>query len=67
MLSKLRFLKFKKFVTRSGFGEFQLTQMSLNIKTFRYLNQRFGSKTVCEIFLTFVFYLNYSVLSTLSK
>ena len=33
MLSKLRFFKFKKLVTRSVFGELQLTQMPLNFKT----------------------------------
>ena len=32
--SKLRFSGFKKFVTRSVFGELQLTQISLNFKTF---------------------------------
>ena len=30
---KLRFSKFRKFVTRLVFGEVQLTQMSLNFKT----------------------------------
>ena len=29
---KLRFSKFKKFISRSMFGEFQLTQISLNFK-----------------------------------
>ena len=33
MFSKLRFSGFKKFVTRSVFGELQLTQKSLNFKT----------------------------------
>ena len=32
--SKLRFPRFKKFVTRSVFGELQLTQISLNFKSF---------------------------------
>ena len=32
--SKLRFSGFKKLVTRLVFGELQLTQMSLNFKTF---------------------------------
>ena len=32
-ISKLRFSGFKKFVTRSVFGELQLTQISLNFKT----------------------------------
>ena len=31
--SKLQFSGFKKFVTRSDFGELQLTQISLNFKT----------------------------------
>ena len=31
--SKLRFFKFKKFFTRSVFGELQLMQISLNFKT----------------------------------
>ena len=31
--SKLRFSRFKKFVTRTVFGEIQLTQMSLNFTT----------------------------------
>ena len=31
--SKLRFSKFKKFFTRSVFGELQLTRISLNFKT----------------------------------
>ena len=31
--SKLRFSEFKKFVTRSVFGELQLIQISLNFKT----------------------------------
>ena len=30
---KLRFFKFKKFITMSVFGELQLTQISLNFKT----------------------------------
>ena len=35
MFSKLRFSGFKKFVTRSAFGELQLTHISLNFKTSR--------------------------------
>ena len=47
--SKLRFSKFKKCVFRSVFGEFQLTQVSLNFWNFllQFKNQRSGSKTVC--------------------
>ena len=35
--SKLRFSKFKKLVTRSVFGELQLTQISLNFKILKLL------------------------------
>ena len=47
--SKLRFSGFKKFVTRSVFGELQLTQISLNFKNFllQLKNQRSLSKIVC--------------------
>ena len=31
-LSKLQFFKFKKFVSRSAFGELQLTHVSLNFQ-----------------------------------
>ena len=41
-LSKLRFSGFKKFVTRSIFGELQLTQISLNLQTSR-RNLKIGS------------------------
>ena len=34
MYSKRRFSKFKKFVSRSVFGDFQLTQISLNFQNF---------------------------------
>ena len=53
MFSKLRFSGFKKFVTRSVFGELQLTQISLNFKnSCCNLNsccnyQTSGSETVC--------------------
>ena len=33
MFSKLRFCVFKKFITRSVFGELQLMQLSLNFRT----------------------------------
>ena len=33
LFSKLRFPKFKKFVSRSVFGELQVTQISLNFQT----------------------------------
>ena len=49
MLSKLRFSGFKKFVTRSAFGELELTQISFNFKT-SCCNLKIrpsGSKTVC--------------------
>ena len=39
---KLRFSKFKKFVTRSAFGELQFTQISLNFESF--LQFRSGSR-----------------------
>ena len=34
MFSKLQFPGFKKFATRSVFGELQLTKISLNFQTF---------------------------------
>ena len=53
-LSKLRFCRFKKRVTRSVFVELQLTQISLNFKTSccnlgaNFLGAKLlGSKTVC--------------------
>ena len=47
---KLRFSKFKKFVSRSVFGELQLTQISLNYKT-PCCNLKIGSgnQTVCGV------------------
>ena len=53
-LSKLRFSGFKKFVTRSVFGELELRQISLNFKIsccnlkFRHLGA-----TLCAAFLLF--------------
>ena len=52
--SNLRFSKFKKFVTRSVFGELQLTQIPLNFKT-SCCNLKFrglGTK-LCAVFLLF--------------
>ena len=51
---KLRFSVSKKFVTRSVFGEFQLTQISLNFKTSRcsLKTQGLGAKQ-CVAFLLF--------------
>ena len=52
--SKLRFSGFKKFVTRSVFGELQLTQISLNFKIFccNLKFRGFGAK-LCVAFLLF--------------
>ena len=53
--SKLRFSKFKKFVSRLVFGQLQLTQISLNFKTSCCnLKIRSGSKTVCGFSIIFV-------------
>ena len=54
---KLRFSKFKKFVSRSVFGELQHEQISLNFQTSccNFKNQRSGSKTVCGF--TIILYL----------
>ena len=50
MFLKRRFSKIKKFVTRSVFGELQLTQISLNFKDFllQLKNQRSENKKVCR-------------------
>ena len=58
--SKLWFSGFKKFVTRSAFGEFQLTQISLNFKRsclnlLELKNQRSGSKTMCGFSVILVY------------
>ena len=55
-LSKLRFSKFKKFVTRLIFGELQLTQMSLNPESSccNLKNQRPGIKTVFDFTIILV-------------
>ena len=54
--SKLRFSGFKKFVTRSVFGELQLTQISLNFKTSccNLKIRSLGAK-LCVAFLLFYF------------
>ena len=56
MFSKLPFSKFKKFVSRSDFGELQLMQISLNFQIFLlpYKNKKYGSKTVCGISIILV-------------
>ena len=53
MFSKLRFSGFTKFVTRSVFGELQLTQISLKNVLLQLKNQTSGSQTMCgfSIFL----------------
>ena len=49
---KLRFSKFKKFITMSVFGELQLTQISLNFKTSCWnLKIRVLGAKLCEAFL----------------
>ena len=66
--SKLRFSKCKKFVPRSVFWELQLTQISLNFKTF-YCNLKkktfksFYCNCVC-LFYYFNFKRNYDVLKS---
>ena len=52
--SKLRYFGFKKFITRSVFGELQLTQISLNVKTSCYsLKVRGLGAKLCVDFLLF--------------
>ena len=52
--SKLRFSGFKKFLTRSIFGELQLTKISLNYETSCcYLNIRGLGAKLCVVFLLF--------------
>ena len=54
MFSKLRFSGFKKFVTRSVFGDLQLTLIPLIFKTSCCnLKRRSGSKTVCGFSIFF--------------
>ena len=57
--SKFQFSKFKKFVSRSVFGELQVTQISLNFKTSCYNLKirglgRAAFKTVCDFSIIFV-------------
>ena len=62
-VSKLRFYKFKKFVSRTVFGEFQLPQISLNFKTFCCnLKVRGLEVILCVPFYYFNFERNYDVL-----
>ena len=64
--SKLRFSGFKKFVTRSIFGELQFTQISLNLQTSR-CNLKIGSlgaKVCVWLFYCFNFERNYDVLKS---
>ena len=52
--SNLRFSNFKEFVSRSAFGELQLTQISLNFKTSYYnLKIRDLGAKQCLAFLLF--------------
>ena len=54
--SKFRFYGFKKNVTRSVFGELQLTQISLNFKTSSYnLKIRGLGAKLCLLLLLFQF------------
>ena len=66
--SKLRFSGFKKFVTRSVFGELQFTKISLNFKTScRKLKMRgLGAKLCVRLFYYFNFERNYDVLKSKS-
>ena len=62
---KTSILKFKKFVSRSAFGELQFTQISLNFQT-SYCNLKIrglGPK-LCVTFLFFYFERNYDVLKS---
>ena len=62
--SKLRFSGFKRFVTRSVFGELQLTQIWVNSKTcFNLKITDLGAKP-CVVFLFFNFKRNYGVLKS---
>ena len=64
--SNFRFYKFKKFISRSVFGELQLTQISLNFQNFllQLKNQRSGSRV--WLFYYFYFETNYDVLKSKS-
>ena len=52
--SKLPFFRFKTFVTRSVFGELQLTQITLNFKTSCSNLKIRGAKTVCGFSITLI-------------
>ena len=67
MFSKLQFSGFKKFVTRSVFGELQLMQISLNFKTSccNVRTRGLGAK-LCVAFYYFNFERNYDVLKSRS-
>ena len=52
--SKLPFFRFKTFVTRSVFGELQLTQITLNFKTSCSNLKIRGTKTVCGFSITLI-------------
>ena len=64
-LSKLGLSGFKKLVTRSIFGKFQLTQISLNLKTSccNLKIRGLGAK-VCVDFLLFSFWKEYDALKS---
>ena len=66
--SKLRFSAFKKFVTRSVFGELQLTQVSLNFKASccNLKIRGLGAKMCVWLFYYFNFKRNYDVLKSKS-
>ena len=53
---KLQFSKFKKFVSSSVFGGLQLTQISLNFKTFCNLEIRGLGAKLCVVFLILWFW-----------
>ena len=65
---KLRFSKFNKIVTGSVFGEPQLTQISLNFKTYccNLKNRGLGPKLCVWLFCYFNFGRNYDVLKSQS-
>ena len=66
--SKLRFSGFKKFVTRSVFGELQFTKISLNFKTSccNLKIRGLGAKLCVRLFYYFNFERNYDVLKSKS-
>ena len=58
--SKLRFQKIKNFVSRSPFGELQLTQISLNFQTFCRNFKIKGMFSKVRAHITVVFFLTYT-------